>query len=183
MNLLRLSGITCVRGGRLLFEGLDLELGSGEAIQLTGPNGCGKTSLIRLVAGLLRPLVGKVERVERLALADEHLALDRELPLGRALQFWNSDSKDAMTAMGLSDLADVPVRLLSTGQARRARLARVIASDVPLWLLDEPLNGLDADGAGQLAQAIASHRAEGGAVLAASHQPLGGGWRQLELGR
>ena len=118
------------------------------------------------------------------AVAPTYLQLTQaRAPLGRALQFWNSDSKDAMTAMGLSDLADVPVRLLSTGQARRARLARVIASDVPLWLLDEPLNGLDADGAGQLAQAIASHRAEGGAVLAASHQPLGGGWRQLELGR
>jgi heme exporter protein A len=88
----------------------------------------------------------------------------------------------AMDAMGLAQLADIPVRLLSTGQARRARLARVIAATVPLWLLDEPLNGLDGDGSERLDRAIARHRADGGAVLAASHQPLGPGWRQLELG-
>ena len=88
-----------------------------------------------------------------------------------------------MTAMGLADLENVPVRLLSTGQARRARLARVIASGARLWLLDEPLNGLDADGAERLTLATATHRAAGGAVVAASHQPLGDGWRRLELGR
>ena len=181
--LLRLSGLACVRGGRGLFEELDLELGPGEAVHLTGPNGSGKSSLIRLIAGLLRPAAGKIERDDRLALADEHLALDRELPLGRALQFWNADSDAAITAMGLADLENVPVRLLSTGQARRARLARVIASGAPLWLLDEPLNGLDADGAERLTLATATHRAAGGAVVAASHQPLGDGWRQLELGR
>jgi len=181
--LLRLSGVACVRGGQLLFEGLDLDLWPGEALHITGPNGCGKSSLIRLIAGLLRPTAGRVERGDRLGLADEHLALDRELPLGRAMQFWNADSKSALAAMGLAELNDVPVRLLSTGQARRARLARVIASASPLWLLDEPLNGLDADGAARLEQSIAAHRANRGAVLAASHQPLGNGWRQLELGR
>ena len=181
--LLRLSGVACVRGGRLLFEGLDLELGPGEAVHLTGRNGSGKSSLIRLIAGLLRPAAGRVEREAKLALADEHLALDRELPLGRALRFWNAEGQAAMDAMGLAELDEVPVRLLSTGQRRRARLARVIASAAPLWLLDEPLNGLDADGAERLVQAVASHRADGGAVLAASHQPLGDGWRQLGLGR
>jgi heme exporter protein A len=183
--LLRLTSVACVRGGRLLFEGLDLELGPGEALHLTGPNGSGKSSLIRLAAGLLRPTAGVVAPGGRAALADEHLALDSEQPLGRALAFWNarSASNAAMDRMGLGHLAAVPVRLLSTGQARRARLARVIASTAPLWLLDEPLNGLDADGAGRLAQAIADHRVAGGAVLAASHQPLGDGWRQLELGR
>jgi heme exporter protein A len=183
--LLKLSSVACVRGGRLLFEGLDLELGPGEALHVTGPNGSGKSSLIRLIAGLLRPAAGRVERAERIALADEHLALDRELPLGRALAFWNAGARptQAMDAMGLADLDVVPVRLLSTGQARRARLARVIASAAPLWLLDEPLNGLDADGTGRLTQAFRSHRAAGGAVLAASHQPLGDGWRQLELGQ
>jgi heme exporter protein A len=181
--LLRLSSVTCVRGGRLLFEDMDLELASGEALHVTGPNGSGKSSLIRLAAGLLRPAAGSVELGGKVALADEHLALDRELSLGRALAFWDAAPAEVMRVMGLGDLALVPIRLLSTGQARRARLARVIGSGARLWLLDEPLNGLDADGAARLAQAVATHRAAGGAVLAASHQPLGAGWRQLELGR
>lgn len=183
MRLLHAERLALVRGGRLLFDGLDLHLDAGEALHVTGPNGSGKSSLIRLAAGLLRPTAGHIER-GLVALADEHLALDRELALGRALGFWNGGRQpvSAMDLMGLNHLADVPVRLLSTGQARRARLARVIASQAPLWLLDEPLNGLDADGAGRLADAIATHRAGGGAVLAASHQPLGFDWRRLELG-
>ena len=180
---LRGDGLALIRGGRLLFEGLDIELGEGEALHLTGPNGCGKSSLIRLVAGLLRPNSGRIERADA-ALADEALALDRELPLGRALAFWKGPRiAEAMGAFGLDDLADIPVRLLSTGQARRARLARVMASGAPLWLLDEPLNGLDRDGAKQLASAIAAHRRSGGAVLAASHLPLADDWRTLEMGR
>ena len=181
--LLRFRSVVCVRGGRVLFEGLDFKLGPGEALHVTGPNGSGKSSLIRLAASLLRPAAGAIDRGAKVALADEHLALDRELPLGRALAFWNAGSQDAMDGMGIAHLAAIPVRLLSTGQARRARLARVIASRAPLWLLDEPLNGLDADGAARLSRAIAGHRACGGAVLAASHQPLGDGWRELELGR
>lgn len=182
--LLRFDSVACARGGRLLFEALDLELGGGEALHLTGPNGSGKSSLIRIAAGLLRPVAGRVDRPGKAALADEHLALDRELPLGRALAFWTGGAcaNEALGMMGLRALAELPVRLLSTGQARRARLARVIASAAPLWLLDEPLNGLDADGAAKLATVIADHRAAGGAVLAASHQPLGPGWRQLALG-
>jgi len=181
VRLLHGDGLALVRGGRLLFEGLDLHLDAGEALHVTGPNGSGKSSLIRLAAGLLRPNAGHIERGAA-ALADEHLALDRELPLGLALAFWRHDADQALVVMGLEHFAGVPVRLLSTGQTRRARLARVIASGAPLWLLDEPLNGLDADGAGRLAQAIARHRATGGAVLAASHQPLGPDWRQLGLG-
>lgn len=181
--LLKGDGLALVRGGRLLFERLDIELAAGEALHLTGPNGCGKSSLIRLVAGLLRPNSGRIERADA-ALADEALALDRELPLGRALVFWKGPSlAKAMNAFDLERLADVPVRLLSTGQARRARLARVMASNAPLWLLDEPLNGLDRDGAERLASAIAAHRNAGGAVLAASHLPLADDWRTLEMGR
>lgn len=174
-------GLALVRGQRLLFEGVDLVLGAGEALHVTGPNGCGKSSLIRLVAGLLQPSAGTIERAEA-ALADENLALDRELTLGKALTFWSGlKLGDALAAFDLLSLADVPVRMLSTGQSRRARLARVMASGAPLWLLDEPLNGLDAAGAKQLAKAIAEHRAGGGAVLAASHLPLGDNWRTLEL--
>lgn len=183
MNLLRGEALALVRGGRLLFEGLDLTLGEGAALHVTGPNGCGKSSLIRLVAGLLRPDAGRIERAEA-ALADEHLALDRELPLGRALAFWGGPRAiEAIDSFGLLALAEVPVRLLSTGQAKRARLARVMASRAPLWLLDEPLNGLDRDGSERLASAIGAHRAAGGAVLAASHVPMAGDWRMLELGR
>ncbi|WP_240325624.1 heme ABC exporter ATP-binding protein CcmA [Sphingomonas mesophila] len=184
MSLVSGRGLALVRGGRLLFEGLDLELGAGEALLLTGPNGCGKSSLIRLVAGLLQPSAGTVRR-ETAALADDSLALDRELPLQRALAFWRGPRlEEAMAALNLHRLADVPVRLLSTGQARRARLARVVASGAPLWLLDEPLNGLDGEGVSALDAAIAAHRSAGGTVIAASHRPLGGGeWRQLDLGR
>lgn len=181
--LLKGERLALVRGGRMLFEGLELELGAGDAIHIAGPNGSGKSSLIRLVAGLLRPNAGRIERAEA-ALADEGLALDRELPLGRALAFWKGPRlAEAMTAFHLDELAQVPVRLLSTGQAKRARLARVMASEAPLWLLDEPLNGLDRDGAERLDAAVANHRAAGGAVLAASHLPLGGEWRTLELGQ
>ena len=182
MRLVHAENVALVRGGRLLFEGLDLHLDAGEALHVIGPNGSGKSSLLRLAAGLLRPAAGHIERAGQVALADEHLALDRELPLGLALRFWSADVDTAMEIMGLGGLAVVPVRLLSTGQARRARLARVIASKAPLWLLDEPLNGLDADGAKRLVQAIDRHRSNGGAVVAASHQALGAGWRQLELG-
>jgi heme exporter protein A len=181
-SLLRFEGVALRRGGRLLFEGLDLDLRQGGAIQVTGPNGSGKSSLIRLAAGLLRQERGVVERTE-LALADDSLALDREQPLKRALSFWSRPVEEAMDALGILHLAEVPVRLLSSGQAKRATLARVAASRAPLWLLDEPLNALDADGADKLSRLIESHLLAGGAVLAASHQPLPGDWRRLELGR
>ena len=183
MTLLRGEGLALVRGQRLLFEGLELSLDPGEALHVAGPNGAGKSSLIRLVAGLLKPAAGRIERADA-ALADEGLALDRELPLRQALSFWRGPRlAEALGAFDLDRLAHVPVRFLSTGQAKRARLARVLASGAPLWLLDEPLNGLDRDGADRLAAAIAAHRDAGGAVLAASHLPMAGEWRSLELGR
>jgi heme exporter protein A len=178
--LLRFAGVSLRRGGRLLFEGLDLALHPGEALQVTGPNGSGKSSLIRLAAGLLRQEQGQVDR-SPLALADDHIALDRELSLLRALRFWGGGPDAAMDAVGIGHLADVPVRLLSSGQLKRAALARVAASGTPLWLLDEPLNALDADAVARLAELIDAHRTGGGGVLAASHQPLGGNWRKLEL--
>jgi heme exporter protein A len=178
---LRFDGVALRRGGRLLFEGLDLALARGACIQVAGANGSGKSSLIRLAAGLLSAERGRVERGPA-ALADDHVALDRELPLRRALSFWGGAVDEAMEAVGLGHLADVPVRLLSSGQLKRATLARVAGSGAPLWLLDEPLNALDADGAARLEMLVAGHLAKGGAVLAASHQPLPGAWPMIELG-
>ena len=175
-DLLRLDRVACRRGGRQLFEDLSLRLGPGKAAVVTGPNGVGKSSLLRLAAGLLRPAAGTVEATP-LALADDRLALDERSRLGPALEFWagldGRDPRMAILAMGLGDLIDAPVRILSTGQRKRAALARVIASAAPLWLLDEPANGLDAEGQERLATAMAEHRAGGGAILAATHQPLG----------
>jgi heme exporter protein A len=171
VSLLTLEQVACLRGGRLLFEGLSLTLEPGEAALARGPNGVGKSSLLRIAAGLLRAAAGKVERAEA-ALADEHLALDERLPLARALAFWTGDPAPGLAAMGIERLAEVPVRMLSTGQRKRAALARVVASGAPLWLLDEPGNGLDTDGVARLEAAMAAHRAAGGAILAATHQPI-----------
>ena len=179
--LLRFDGVTLRRGGRLLFEDLDLALGPGEALRVVGPNGSGKSSLIRLAAGLLREERGQVDRAP-FTLADDQAALDRELPLGRAIGFWGGSPGPAMEKLGISHLADVPVRLLSSGQLKRATLARAAASGTFLWLLDEPLNALDSDGVERLSNLVTEHRASGGAVLAASHQSLAGDWRGLELG-
>jgi heme exporter protein A len=175
--LLALRGVACVRGGRLLFEGIELALEPGGAAVVTGPNGAGKSSLLRVAAGLLRAAAGKVDRRGAVALADENTALDERLTLGQALGFWarldGVRAEAGMEPLGLLPLRDVPVRMLSTGQRKRATLARVVASGAPLWLLDEPANGLDTQTAAALAAAMAEHRRGVGAVLAASHQPLG----------
>lgn len=178
LALLAFREVACRRGGRVLFEGVSFSLGTGDALHILGPNGAGKSSLIRVAAGLLPPAAGTVERPEHLALLAEAPAFDPELPLARALGFWTrldgrSDAMaGALDAVGLAPLADVPVRLLSTGQRRRAGLARVIASGAKLWLLDEPASGLDTASVASLEAAIARHRASGGAVVVATHQPL-----------
>ena len=176
---LRLSGIACTRGGRLLFRGVDLTLEPGGSALLKGPNGVGKSSLMRICAGLLRASAGTIERQGRIALADERLALDMEQPLHAALGFWaRMDGAEAaaldraLEALALKRLAQLPVRMLSTGQRKRAALARVMASGAPIWLLDEPGNGLDDASLALLGAAVAGHLAGGGILVAASHQPL-----------
>lgn len=167
--------LACRRGERVLFRGVSLALEPGEALQVAGANGVGKSSLLRILAGLLRPFAGQVERAGEIGLLDEHPALDPTLPLGRALAFWRAldgATDNAADRLGLTRLWDVPVRYLSTGQKKRAALARLIGQNAPLWLLDEPLNGLDADAA-RLVEALAGeHCAGGGICVVASHQPF-----------
>lgn len=178
------TNLACRRGDRVLFAGLSLDLAAGQACHVTGPNGLGKSSLIRLLAGLARPFAGRVQRVGVAALLDERLALDEHQPLGHALAFWQRLDRGAipLQELGLADLLDVPVRYLSTGQRKRAALARLIGQAAPIWLLDEPLNGLDRRGA-ELAQAlVAQHCESGGIALIASHQPFAiAGLARLEL--
>jgi heme exporter protein A len=178
VSSLAFRDVTCVRGGRVLFEGLSFALEPGGAVLVTGANGSGKSSLIRVAAGLLQPAAGTVEGEPARTLLAEAASLDEELPLAKALGFWarldgRTDAvADALTALRLSDLADIPVRLLSTGQRRRAAFVRVVASGAPVWLLDEPANGLDAAALELLEAAIAQHRLNGGAVLVASHTSI-----------
>ena len=169
--------LACRRGDRVLFSNLSLALEGGQALQVTGPNGTGKSSLIRILAGLLRPFAGKVERAGSMALVDERLALDEHLPLGVALGFWQKldgcgAPDSALASLQVDDLLEVPVRFLSTGQRKRAALARLLTARRKIWLLDEPLNGLDDQARGAVEALLALHCGAGGIALVASHQPI-----------
>ncbi|MCZ8324788.1 MAG: heme ABC exporter ATP-binding protein CcmA [Sphingomonadaceae bacterium] len=167
--------LACRRGDRLLFRGLALDLASGAALQVRGANGTGKSSLIRILAGLLTPFAGSVERSGAMALLDERPALDPALPLAKALAFWqrlDGPVENHAAQLGLLPLAEVPVRYLSTGQKKRAALARMAGQGAPIWLLDEPLNGLDTRGVALVEELVAQHCAQGGIALVASHQPI-----------
>jgi len=175
---LAFEDVACLRGGRLLFEGLSFALDEGGAALVTGPNGAGKSSLIRVAAGLLKPAAGVVAIEGERALLTEAAALDPELPVGKALGFWagldgrRDAAEAALEAVGLAELAPVPVRLLSTGQRRRVGIARVVASGAPVWLLDEPANGLDQAAVAMLGHLISEHRLNGGIVVVATHLPI-----------
>lgn len=178
-TMLHIVSLGCVRGDRALFRGLDLTLAAGGAALVTGPNGAGKTSLLRIIAGLLPAQSGTVEKQGMLAFAGEQAALGRNQTLEQALLYWaRLDGRDAADVhaaldwMALRAIADIPVRMLSTGQTKRAALARVIAGKADIWLLDEPANGLDTESRARLEAAISEHRSQGGIVIAATHQPL-----------
>lgn len=169
--------LACRRGERLLFRRLSFSLEAGAACHVTGANGAGKTTLIRAVAGLCTPYAGVILRSGTLALLDERPGLDPDQPLGRALDFWfgvdaAADRDAIMARLRLTGLAEVPVRYLSTGQKKRAALARVLGQAAQIWLLDEPLSGLDTASQSLVSALVREHCAGGGIALIASHQPL-----------
>ena len=173
-----LDNVAVIRGNRMVLRGLSVTARSGDIIWIRGANGCGKSTLLRLVAGLLTVSSGAVAAEGRIALADENLALDANLTVEAALRFWadmdgaSADERHAAkTDMDLLSLAKIPVRFLSTGQRKRASIARVLASKADIWLLDEPYNGLDSASCARLDQAITARAASGGIVLVAAHQP------------
>ncbi|NJM50474.1 MAG: heme ABC exporter ATP-binding protein CcmA [Sphingomonadales bacterium] len=173
----KLDNVAVIRGNRIILQGFSLTAGAGDIIWIRGANGSGKSTLLRTIAGLLPHASGHMQMKGNIALSDENLGLDSNLPLEKALAFWanmdgaNADSRyNALTAMDLTALSDVPVRFLSSGQRRRASLARVIASGAGLWLLDEPYNGLDSANCARLDNALLRHAASGGIALVAAHQ-------------
>jgi heme exporter protein A len=183
-------GLACRRGERLIFADLDFHLPPGGALVLTGPNGSGKSSLLRLMAGLTPPAAG-VLAWGGVAVADDAAAhrarlhfvghadaLKPVLTAGETLRFWagmrgGTRLDAAVEAFRLRPVVDMPCRFLSAGQRRRLALARLVASTAPLWLLDEPLTGLDADSVADLHAAIAAHRKTGGCVALSTHAALG----------
>jgi heme exporter protein A len=198
---MRLSGrgVRCVRGGREVFSGLDFEAYAGEALAVTGPNGSGKTSLLRLIAGLLVIAEGSIsleggERELTLPEQAHYLghrdALKPALSVLENLAFWRNfldgeafDAKTSLVAVGLGHAAHLPAAYLSAGQRRRLSLARLLAVRRPIWLLDEPANALDAAGQGLFVGLMSDHLARGGLIIAATHAPLGLPARELRIGR
>jgi heme exporter protein A len=184
------SGLTCVRGERLVFRALDFVVAPGEALVVQGPNGAGKSSLLRLAAGLLRPAAGSLtwNRAPVDADPDAHRArlayvghLDAVKPALTArenLAFWSrlagggADIGPALAAMGLGALAEVRAQFLSAGEKRRLNLARLAACPAPLWLLDEPTVSLDQAGVARFTELARAHLANGGLIMAATHLPL-----------
>jgi heme exporter protein A len=197
---MRLSGrgVTCIRGGRDVFSGLDFEAGAGEVLALVGPNGAGKTSLLRLIAGLLAASGGRIDLAGgdgELTLAEQaHYlghrdALKPALSVLENLSFWRdflggkaADPALSLKAVGLDHAAHLPAAYLSAGQRRRLSMARLVAVQRPVWLLDEPTSALDAAGQVMFAGLMTDHLAQGGLILAATHTPLGVNARELRVG-
>jgi heme exporter protein A len=198
---LRAWDLAIERGPRRLFSGLSFEADRGSALIVTGPNGSGKTSLLRALSGFL-PLQaggfalegGDEERTvgEQAHYLGHTDALKGALTAGENLAFWagalGGDSsreacKAALQRVGLPHALDFPVRVLSAGQKRRVALARLLVASRPLWLLDEPTTALDAPSQAAFAAIMESHLSDGGIVVAASHAPLGlEGAHELRLG-
>jgi len=192
------SGVRCVRGGREVFSGLDFEARSGEALAVTGANGSGKTSLLRMIAGLLTIAGGSIgleggegeltlpEQAHYLGHRD---ALKPALSVSENLSFWRDflgggafDAAESLSKVGLDRAAQLPAAYLSAGQRRRLSIARLLAVRRPVWLLDEPTNALDAAGQSMFAALMTDHLAGGGLIIAATHAPLGVQAKELWIG-
>lgn len=182
---LRVEALTLSRGGRVLFENLSFAAASGAYVEVQGSNGSGKTSLLRAIAGLMRPRAGRIafENVEEPALALHYVghanAVKREASVSDHVRYWRGlfgaryDEAGGLAAFGLRHQADLPVRVLSQGQARRLALMRLDIAQRPIWVLDEPAAALDADGRAMLSRFIDAHCLNGGIAIAAVHEPLG----------
>jgi heme exporter protein A len=188
------------RGGRMVFSGIDLSLSDGGALLITGSNGAGKSTLLKVVAGLLPSASGTIrlegsgENYPTVASAAHYLghlnAMKTNLSLVENLAFWRDFNGDdgielhaALESVDLGAIGHLPFGYLSTGQRRRASIARLLVSRRPIWLLDEPTGGLDAESEQRFSALMERHLAEGGLLLAATHLPLGlADARELRLG-
>lgn len=197
---MRLSGreLECVRGGRDIFSGLDFDVQAGQALAVTGENGSGKSSLLRMITGLLPAAKGLIqfeggEHERTLAEQTHYLghrdALKPSLTVLENLQFWQdflggekADAGEAIETLGLGHAKNLPAGFLSTGQRRRMSLARLIAVKRPVWLLDEPTSALDASGHRVVCALLTTHLQGGGMIVAATHGPLGISAKELHIG-
>ncbi|HVW73465.1 MAG TPA: heme ABC exporter ATP-binding protein CcmA [Rhizomicrobium sp.] len=193
--------LACARGDRRLFDGLSFRVQAGQALAVEGVNGAGKTSLLRLLAGFLAPVSGRVLIKTANGESDDaeargllvgwlgHLdGLKPQMTVKEQLGFYarlhavrQVDLASVLAQVGLSARAEFPCRYLSAGQRRRLSLARLLVSGRPLWLLDEPFAALDVSGQALVAQLMARHCGQGGIIIAATHDPLGLGNESLKL--
>lgn len=189
-------GLSIERGGWRLFENLAFTAAAAEHVALTGPNGAGKTSLLRAIAGFLRPSAGEITfagtpdgHESQIHFVGHRDGLKGTIDARAHIRFWanvlggDAGADSLIERLGLTRVADLPARTLSAGQGRRLALARLLVAPRPVWLLDEPAAALDADGKALLNGMIDAHRADGGIVIAAVHEPLGAPSQTIELGR
>jgi heme exporter protein A len=194
------ENLTCVRGGRTVFAGLSFAVAGGEALLITGRNGAGKSSLLRMLAGLVHVAAGRLavsggEAEATIAEQAHYLghqdALKSSLSVGENLAFWieylggsRTDVPAALDAVGLRPLLGLPAAYLSAGQRRRLSIARLAAVPRPIWLLDEPTSALDTQSQERLAGLMQAHLSGGGLIVAATHGPIGlAAPRELRLGQ